>query len=89
MAQKFNTLFLGASYGSLLAIKMLLAGHNAKLVCLPAEADPINNDGIRVRMPVRGHEGLIEINSKDAPGNVEAGGVDAFDPNDFDSSQLA
>ena len=32
----FNVLILGASYGSLLASKLLLAGHNAKLVCLPA-----------------------------------------------------
>ena len=89
MAQKYNTLIMGASYGSLLAIKMLLAGHNVKLVCLPAEADPINQDGIRVKMPVRGRDGLVEINSNDAPGNVEAGGTEAFDPNDFDLIALA
>ena len=89
MAQKYNTLIMGASYGSLLAIKMLLAGHNVKLVCLPAEADPINRDGIRVKMPVRGRDELVEINSNDAPGNVEAGGTEAFDPNDFDLIALA
>lgn len=33
----FNTLIFGASYGSLLACKLALAGHNATLVCLPAE----------------------------------------------------
>ncbi len=36
-------LILGASYGSLLAAKLLLAGHTVKLVCLPAEADLINS----------------------------------------------
>ncbi len=89
MAQKYNTLIMGASYGSLLAIKMLLAGHHVKLVCLPAEADLINSDGIRVKMPVRGREGLVEINSNDAPGTVEAGGTEDFDPNDFDLIALA
>jgi len=89
MAKKFNTLIMGASYGSLLAIKMLYAGHNVRLVCLPAEADPINTDGIRVKMPIRGREGLVEINSNDAPGTVGAGGVEDFDPNDFDLIALA
>ena len=50
----YNILILGASYGSLLASKLLLAGHTVKLVCLPAEVDAINTDGIRVRMPVKG-----------------------------------
>ena len=59
----FNVLILGASYGSLLASKLLLAGHNAKLVCLPAEVDAISTDGIRVRMPVKGREGLVEVHS--------------------------
>jgi hypothetical protein len=89
MAQKYSTLIMGASYGSLLAIKMLLAGHNVRLVCLPAEADLINSDGIRVKMPVRGRDGLVEINSNDAPGSVKAGGVNDFDPKDFDLICLA
>ena len=36
---KYNVLIMGASYGSLLASKLVLAGHNATLVCLPAEAE--------------------------------------------------
>ncbi len=39
MPAAYNVLILGASYGSLLAIKLLAAGHTAKLVCLPAEAE--------------------------------------------------
>ena len=35
---KYNILIMGASYGSLLASKILFGGHSVKLVCLPAEA---------------------------------------------------
>ncbi|MEC8164329.1 MAG: hypothetical protein VX079_07185, partial [Pseudomonadota bacterium] len=68
MATKYNTLIMGASYGSLLAIKLVLAGHSVRLVCLPVEAELFNKDGAIVRMPVRGREGLVEINSNDCPG---------------------
>ena len=51
---KYNVLIMGASYGSLLASKLLFAGHTVKLVCLPAEVEAINTDGIRVRLPVKG-----------------------------------
>src|SRR5262249_48420329 len=50
----YSILVLGASYGSLLASKILLGGHSVKLVCLPAEADLINSEGFRVRIPIRG-----------------------------------
>ena len=89
MSQKYNTLILGASYGSLLAIKMLLAGHSAKLICLPAEADLINSEGIRVRMPVKGREGLVEIDSRNAPGTISAAGPGDVNPADFDLIALA
>ena len=86
---KYNVLIMGASYGSLLASKLVLAGHNATLVCLPAEAELINNDGIHVKMPIRGHDELVEIHSADAPGKVSAGGPDEFDPKAFDLVALA
>jgi hypothetical protein len=50
----YNILILGASYGSLLASKILLGAHSVKLVCLPAEADLINSEGFRVRIPICG-----------------------------------
>jgi hypothetical protein len=84
-----NILILGASYGSLLASKLLFAGHHVKLVCLPAEADLINKEGFRVRMPVRGRKELIEIDSRVLPGNVAAGQPADFDPTDFDLIGLA
>ena len=52
----YNILLMGASYGSLLASKMLFGGHTIHLVCLPAEADLINAEGFRVRLPVRGRK---------------------------------
>ena len=49
MQSRYEILILGASYGSLLAAKLLLAGHSVRLVCLPAEAVLINAEGFRVR----------------------------------------
>src|SRR5438552_10491674 len=82
-------LIFGASYGSLLAIKLLLAGHTVRLVCLPAEAELINTEGARVRMPVKGREGLVEIDSRKLPGKLSAGGPAGVDPSDFHLVALA
>lgn len=86
---KYNILIMGASYGSLLGAKLALAGHDVKLVCLPEEADQINKDGIRVRIPVRGRDGLVEVDSNKTPGNVTAGGTTEVDPKDYDLIGLA
>lgn len=84
-----NILILGASYGSLLGVKLAFAGHDVTLVCLPEEASVINREGVVVRMPVRGREGLVELRSKDAPGQVRAAGTGEVDPADFDLVGLA
>jgi len=89
MSKTYNVLILGASYGSLLATKLLLAGHNAKLVCLPAEADLINAEGAVVRMPAKGREGLVEVRSRDLPGKLSAGGPESVDPSEYDLVALA
>ncbi len=89
MADAVKTMIMGASYGSLLATKLLLAGHTVKLVCLPEEADLINGEGTRVRLPVRGREGLVEIDSRNTPGELSAATPDAVDPEDFDLVALA
>lgn len=81
-------LMLGASYGSLLASKLLFASHEVHLVCLPAEADLINAEGFRVRMPVRGRAEPVEIDSRKLPGKVSAGGT-GVDPADYDLVGLA
>jgi ketopantoate reductase len=63
MQKTYEILILGASYGSLLGTKLALAGHDVTLVCLPAEAEAINRDGARVRLPIRGRE-PVELNSR-------------------------
>ena len=89
MKKTYNILILGASYGSLLGTKLALAGHSVKLVCLPAEAELINREGAMVRMPVRGREGLIEIDSRKAPGKLSACGTAGVNPADYDLVALA
>ena len=69
----YNILLMGASYGSLLASKILFGGHKIHLVCLPAEADLINAEGFRVRLPVRGRTEPVVLDSRKLPGKVTAG----------------
>lgn len=72
MTHKFQVLILGASYGLLLATKLVMAGHHVTLVCLPQEADLINSEGTTVRFPIRGREGLLEVKSRDLSGSINA-----------------
>ena len=84
-----KVLIFGASYGSLLAIKLLAAGHTVKLACLPAEAEAFNSDGARVRMPVKGRDGLVEVHSKKLPGQLSADVPASINPRDYDLVALA
>jgi hypothetical protein len=89
MKLPYKVLILGASYGSLLATKLLLAGHTVKLACLPAEADLINSAGTRVRLPVKGREGLVEVHSSKLPGKLSADVPAAINPREYDLVALA
>jgi hypothetical protein len=89
MAATYNILIMGAAYGSLLASKMLFGGHKIHHVCLPAEADLINAEGFRVRLPVRGRKEPIELDSRKLPGKVTAGGAAGVNPKDYDLVGLA
>jgi hypothetical protein len=89
MKPTYKILIMGASYGSLLATKLLLAGHTVKLACLPAEAELINADGIRVRMPVKGREGLVEVDSRKLAGKLTASAPAEIKPSDYDLVALA
>src|SRR5260221_20422 len=80
----YNILILGASYGSLLASKILFGGHSVKLVCLPAEAELINSEGFRVRIPLRGRDEQIELDSRKLPGRVSAAGATEVDPGAYE-----
>ena len=89
MKNTYNILILGASYGSLLATKLLFGGHRVKLVCLPAEAEAINQDGARVRLPIKGRKAPIEIDTRALPGQLSAAAPGAVDPSDYDLVGLA
>ncbi len=89
MATKRNVMILGASYGSLLGAKLALAGHNVHLVCLPEEANLINAEGAVVRLPVRGLDAPVELNTKEMEGNVTASGAAEVNPGDYDLIGMA
>jgi Ketopantoate reductase PanE/ApbA len=77
-----NILILGASYGSLLATKLLMAGHNVTLVCRRKTAELINRDGTEVRIKLRDEAVHRAIFSRDLPGKL-----DAVTPGDVDVSR--
>jgi hypothetical protein len=77
-----NILILGASYGSLLATKLLMAGHNVTLVCRKTTAELINRDGTEVRIKLRDEAMHRTISSRDLPGTL-----DAMTPGDVDVSR--
>jgi hypothetical protein len=89
MKSTYSVLVMGASYGSLLGAKLLLAGNDVTLVCLPAEAEAINRSGIRVRLPLKGEPNLVEIDSRTLPGRLSAQAPTAADPRDYDLVALA
>ena len=64
----YDILLMGASYGSLLASKLLFGGHSIHLVCLPPEADLINAEGFKVRLPIRGRKDPVVLEFAEAPG---------------------
>lgn len=79
-----TTLILGASYGSLLGTKLLMAGHRVSLVCTKPTADLINREGTVVRFPIKGRDSLLDIASKQLPGVLTATPPDAVDPSQFE-----
>ncbi len=71
MHRVHNVLVLGASYGSLLGTKLVMAQHRVTLVCTSATASLINERGTVVRFPVSGR-GLVEVASCRLPGTLIA-----------------
>ena len=89
MSQPLNCLILGASYGSLLASKIALAGHNVTMVCTAPGAKLVNAEGTRVRLPVKALGKAIELDSRNLSGDVRACTPGDCDPSDFDLAILA
>lgn len=89
MEKKYHVLILGASYGSLLASKLLIAGHDATLVCRKQTAELIRREGTRVRVQVKGRAGWVEIDSRAAPGKLDALAPEEVEPQHYDLVCLA
>src|SRR5882672_4150682 len=85
----YDVLIMGASYGSLLATKLLFGGHKITMVCLPAEIEAFNSEGARVRLPIRGRKDPIELDSRKLPGKLSAAGPGDVNPADYDLVALA
>jgi len=84
-----NILILGASYGSLLATKLLMAGHNVTLVCRSKTAELINRDGTEVRIKLRDEPAHRAIFSRGLPGKLDAASPADVDLSRYDLVGLA
>jgi hypothetical protein len=84
-----DILILGASYGSLLATKLLMAGHNVTLVCREKTAELINRDGTEVRIKLRDEPTHRAIFSRDLPGILDAAAPEDVDLSRYDLVGLA
>lgn len=84
-----KVLSFGASYGSLLGMKIALAGHDIDLICLPHEVEAFNLHGAIVRVPIRERQGLLELNSSRAKGHLRAIHPWEFNPSNYDLVILA
>src|SRR4029079_19209494 len=82
-------LTLGASYGSLLATKLLMAGHNVTLVCRRKTADLINRDGTEVRIKLRDEAMHRAIVARDLSGKLKATTPGEVDVSRYDLVGLA
>jgi len=84
-----NILILGASYGSLLGTKLLMAGHDVTLVCRRKTAELINAEGTEVRIKLKGEDEHRSIRSKDLPGTLTAKTPQEVDATQYDMVGLA
>lgn len=87
MARKI--LILGASYGSLLGTKLLMAGQDVTLVCRQSTADTINAEGTEVRIKLRDEDDHRAFRSGELPGRLGAMAPADVDPVDYDLVALA
>lgn len=89
MGSKRRILVFGASYGSLLAVKLLGAGHAVTLVCRPATARLIDSEGVRVRIPVSPGGEVVEVDSRRLSGNLSTSTPSGIDITGYDLVVLA
>jgi hypothetical protein len=89
MSIHYRILIMGASYGSLFATKLALAGHDAHMTCRSATADLIRREGTIVRFPVKGRPEPVSVSSLGLKGRITGSVPQAVDPSEFDLVVLA
>ena len=82
-------LILGASYGSLLSTKLLMAGHDVTLICRSKSAALINDEGTEVRIKLRDEDSHRAFRSHDLAGTLDAVTPADARPEDYDMISLA
>ncbi|HEU4381302.1 MAG TPA: hypothetical protein VFR73_22250 [Hyphomicrobiaceae bacterium] len=82
-------LILGASYGSLLGTKLVMAGHSVTLVCRASTAELINSAGTEVRVRLKGEPLHRSIHSNTLPGRLDARTPECVEPRGYDLVVLA
>ena len=85
----YKILILGASYGSLLGTKLLMAGYDVTLVCRRKTADLINAQGTDVRIKLKGEDDHRSFLSGDLPGKLDAKTPEEVQVGDYDMGALA
>ena len=81
-------LILGASYGSLLSTKLLMAGHDVTLICRSKSAALINDEGTEVRIKLRDEDSHRAFRSHDLAGTLDAVTPADARPEDYDMISL-
>ena len=82
-------MILGASYGSLLSTKLLMAGHEVMLICRENSAELVNREGTEVRIKLRDEDTHRSIFSRDLPGTLKACTPADAPPEQYDMIALA
>ena len=82
-------LILGASYGSLLSTKLLMAGHDVTLICRSKSAALINDEGTEVRIKLRDEDTHRSFRSGAFEGKLDAVTPADARPEGYDLISLA
>ena len=85
----YKIVILGASYGSLLSTKLLMAGQDVTLVCRQHTADLINAEGTDVRIKLRDEDQHRSFRSGGLPGKLDAKTPEQVNLQDYDMVALA
>ena len=85
----YKIVILGASYGSLLGTKFVMAGHDVTLVCRKSTADLINAEGTDVRIKLRDEGEHRSFRSAELPGTMSAVTPQDVVAEDYDLGVLA